>query len=155
MVELLDYLKANGFSNYIASGGGRDFMRPITWEMYGIPSERVIGSSNGIRFEDSDGGGTLVYLAEMDVFDDGPVKPVRIWSRTGRRPILAGGNANGDLPMLKFAGSPDRPALRLLLLHDDAEREADYVGGAEKALEHARAHDWTVVSLKNDWTRVF
>ena len=104
MVELLRYLSANGFTNYIASGGDRDFMRPVTEAIYGIPSERVIGSSVGIRFTEDEDGGTLVYAAEMDVFDDGPIKPVRIWSRVGRHPILAGGNSNGDIPMLRYAG---------------------------------------------------
>jgi len=90
-----------------------------------------------------------------DVFDDGPVKPVRIWSRIGRRPIAAGGNSNGDVPMLRFAGGKGRPALRLLVLHDDPEREFDYVKGAETALEQARADGWTVVSIKDDWVMVF
>jgi len=89
------------------------------------------------------------------VIDDGPVKPIRIWSRTGRRPILAAGNSNGDIEMLRFAGGPDRPSLRLLVLHDDAEREFDYVTGAEKSLEAAKAEGWTVVSMKNDWSTVF
>jgi phosphoglycolate phosphatase-like HAD superfamily hydrolase len=155
MVELLAYLEANGFTSYIASGGDRDFMRPIAKPMYGIPFERVIGSSNALRYEEDDAGGKLVYLAEPDVFDDGPTKPVRIWSRIGRRPLLAAGNANGDLPMLRFAEGPSRLALRLLLLHDDAEREFAYTAGAEKVLEAAAAHDWTVVSVKRDWASVF
>jgi phosphoserine phosphatase len=155
MVELLGYLEANGFVNYIASGGDRDFMRPITQRAYGIPPERVIGSSSGLRYEDSDNGGHVVHLAEPDVFDDGPAKPVRIWSRIGRRPILAAGNSNGDVPMLHFAGAPSRPALRLLVLHDDGEREFDYTAGAELAIEEARAKGWSVVSMKNDWSTVF
>jgi hypothetical protein len=155
MVELLRYLETNGFATFIASAGDRDFMRPITQEMYGIPPERVIGSSTGLQYSDDDGGGTLAYLEQMDVFDDGPAKPVRIWSRIGRRPIFAGGNANGDLPMLRWTGGPSRPALRLLVLHDDAEREFDYTAGAEKSLEHAAANGWTVVSVKNDWATVF
>ena len=114
MVELLRYLETNGFTTYIASGGDRDFMRAITQAIYRIPPERVIGSSNALRYEEGEHGGTLAYLAEPDVFDDGPVKPVRIWSRIGRRPILAVGNSNGDVPMLAFAGGPSRPALRLL-----------------------------------------
>jgi phosphoserine phosphatase len=154
MVELLRYLEANGFTNYIASGGDRDFMRPITSEIYGISSERVIGTSAGLRYQDDDTGGTIVYEASMDVFDDGPTKPVRIWSRIGRRPIVAGGNSNGDIPMLRYAGGP-RPGLRLLVLHDDAEREFDYVAGAEKSLDMAKAQDWTVISMKNDWATVF
>ena len=155
MVELLGYLEANGFTNYIASGGDRDFMRPVTEEIYGIPAERVIGSSNALRYLEDEHGGTITYAAEPDVFDDGPVKPVRIWSRIGRRPILAGGNSNGDIPMLRYAGGKGRPGLRLLVLHDDADREFDYTAGAEKSLEVAAAEDWTVVSVKNDWNTVF
>jgi hypothetical protein len=155
MIELLGFLEANGFTNYIASGGDRDFMRPITDEVYRIPPERVIGSSNALRYLEDEDGGTITYAAEPDVFDDGPIKPIRIWSRTGRRPIVAGGNSNGDIPMLQYAGGKDRPALRLLVLHDDADREFDYTAGAEKSLETAAARGWTVVSIKNDWKTVF
>jgi phosphoserine phosphatase len=155
MVELLRFLEQHGFTCYIASGGSRDFMRAITHEIYGIPPERVVGSSNGLRYTDDDRGGALVYLAEPDVFDDGPTKPVRIWSRVGRRPIVAGGNSNGDIPMLRFAGGTERPALRLLVAHDDPEREFDYVKGAERALAQAEADGWTVVSVNRDWSRVF
>ena len=155
MVELLRYLEANGFTNFIASGGDRDFMRTVTNDIYGIPPERVVGSSNALRYADGPDGGSIVYQAQPDVFDDGPVKPVRIWSRIGRRPILAFGNSNGDIQMLQFTGGKDRPALRLLLLHDDKEREFDYIGGAEKSLELATAQSWTVVSIKNDWKEVF
>jgi len=155
MVELLQYLESNGFTSYIASGGDRDFMRPVTWKMYGIPSERVIGSSNALAWADDDGGGAITYQATPDFFDDGPVKPVRIWSRVGRRPILAGGNSNGDIPMLRYAGGDGRPALRMLLLHDDDEREFAYTSGAEESLEAAKAQGWTVVSIKNDWATVF
>ena len=109
MVELLRYLEANGFTTYIASGGDRDFMRPVTADIYGIPAERVIGSSAGLRYQEDDSGGTLVYQAEMDVFDDGPMKPVRIWSRVGRRPVIAGGNSNGDIPMLQYAAASRAP----------------------------------------------
>jgi phosphoserine phosphatase len=155
MVELLRYLETNGFTCFIASGGDRDFMRPVTQAIYGIPAHRVIGSSNALRYEPDEHGGSIVYLAEPDVFDDGPVKPVRIWSRIGRRPILAAGNSNGDLPMLRFVGGPSRPGLRLLVLHDDPDREFDYVAGAERALEEAKAQGWTVVSIKRDWATVF
>jgi phosphoglycolate phosphatase-like HAD superfamily hydrolase len=155
MIDLLSYLRENGFTSYIASGGDRDFMRPVTEAIYGIPSEHVIGSSNALRYLDDEHGGTVAYAAEMDVLDDGPVKPVRIWSRIGRRPILAGGNSNGDIPMLRYAGGRSLPALRLLLLHDDAEREFDYTTGAEKSLERAAAEGWTVVSIRNDWETVF
>jgi hypothetical protein len=155
MVELLHYLKANGFANYIASGGGRDFMRPISDEMYGIPRDRVIGSSTALEYVADDGGGTILRKPEADVLDDGPAKPVRIWSRLGRRPLIAAGNSNGDMPMLRFAGSQSRPSLRLLVLHDDAQREFNYTAGAEQALEAARREQWTVVSIKNDWSAVF
>ncbi len=154
MVELLRYLEANGFTTYIASGGDRDFMRPVAGEIYAIPPERVIGSSNALRYEPGDDGGSIVYLAEPDIFDDGPVKPVRIWSRIGRRPAFAGGNSNGDIPMLRFA-SGKGPGFGLLVLHDDAEREFDYVTGAEDSLEQAKALGWTVVSVKDDWKTVF
>ena len=155
LIELLRYLEANGFSTFIASGGDRDFMRPITEEMYGIPAERVIGSSNALSYQENEHGGTLVYLAQPDVFDDGPIKPVRIWSRIGRRPTVAGGNSNGDIPMLSYAGGPSRSALRLLILHDDPEREFAYTAGAETSLERASADGWTVVSIKRDWATVF
>jgi phosphoserine phosphatase len=155
MIELLRYLEANEFTTFIASGGDRDFMRPVTEEIYGIPSERVIGSSTALRYQEDESGGSLVYSAELDFFDDGPAKPVRIWSRVGRRPILAGGNSNGDIPMLRYAGGPSRPALRLLVLHDDPEREFDYTSGAEKSLELAADQGWTVISMKRDWATIF
>jgi phosphoserine phosphatase len=155
MVELLEYLEANGFANYIASGGGRDFMRPISQEVYGVPRHRVIGSSTSLAYEQDGHGGRIVRKPELDVLDDGPAKPVRIWSRVGRRPLLAAGNSNGDLPMLQFAERAGRPGLRLLVLHDDPAREFDYTTGAEQALQVARSNGWTVVSVNGDWATVF
>ena len=155
MVELLAYLEVNGFSNYIASGGGRDFMRPISQEVYGIPRERVIGSASALAYTNDDRGGTITHKAEADYLDDGPQKPIRIWSRTGRRPLLAAGNSNGDVAMLQFTKHADKPTLRLLILHDDDKREFDYISGAEQALEQAGEDGWTVVSVKNDWAAVF
>jgi phosphoserine phosphatase len=146
MVELVRYLEANGFTCYIVSGGGRDFMRPITGKLYGIPPERVVGSSVGLDYRD----GHLFTTSQPEFLDDGPMKPVRLWSRIGRRPILAAGNSNGDIEMLEFTGG-----MRLLVLHDDAEREFAYTAGAEKALGQAATDDWTVVSMRNDWTCVF
>ncbi|WP_319450613.1 MULTISPECIES: HAD family hydrolase [unclassified Mycobacterium] len=146
MVELLRYLEANGFTNYIVSGGGRDFMRPITGPLYGVPPERVVGSSVGLVYRD----GQIYTTDKPEFLDDGPIKPVRLWSRIGRRPILAAGNSNGDIEMLEFTDG-----LRLLVLHDDAAREFDYVAGAEKSLEEAKAKSWTVVSMRDDWTTVF
>ncbi|MGA7055207.1 MAG: HAD family hydrolase [Mycobacterium sp.] len=153
MVELLRYLEANEFTNYIVSGGGRDFMRPVVAGMYGLPPERVIGSSVGLDFKD----GQLLTTSRPEFLDDGPIKPVRIWGRTGRRPILAAGNSNGDIQMLQYtqASEPPRPSLCLLVRHDDAHREFDYVAGAEKALDEAAAKGWTVVSVRNDWATVF
>jgi phosphoserine phosphatase len=155
MVELLRYLEANGFATYIASGGDRDFMRPVAEDMYGIPPERIIGSALGITYSSAGGQSLLLYKGAMDFFDDGPEKPIRIWSRIGRRPILAFGNSNGDVPMLEFAATSSTPSLRLLLLHDDPDREFDYTAGAERALETASRQNWTVVSIKNDWNTVF
>ncbi|MGV0718847.1 HAD family hydrolase [Mycolicibacterium sp. XJ662] len=146
MVDLLRYLEANGFTCYIVSGGGRDFMRPVTTQMYDIPPERVIGSSVGLDFVDGD----LRTTSRPEFLDDGPVKPVRIWGRVGRRPILAAGNSNGDIEMLQYTNG-----LRLLVRHDDADREFDYTAGAEKALDHAARDGWTVVSMRNDWVNVF
>ena len=155
MVELLRYLETHGFTPYIASGGDRDFMRPIAGHIYGIPPERIIGSSQALDFQERDDGNDVLYKSEMEFFDDGPTKPVRIWSRIGRRPVVAGGNSNGDIQMLRFANHPRHPALRLLLLHDDAEREFDYTAGAEDALARAAEKGWTVISIKDDWSRVF
>jgi phosphoglycolate phosphatase-like HAD superfamily hydrolase len=155
MVELLRYLDANGFSNYIASGGGRDFMRPISQEVYGIARERVIGSTATLEYTGTATGGVITHGAGVDYLDDGLQKPIRIWSRTGRRPILAAGNSNGDIEMLEFTYHRDNPLLRLLVLHDDSEREFDYTSGAEQALEAAGNNGWTIVSMKNDWATVF
>jgi phosphoglycolate phosphatase-like HAD superfamily hydrolase len=146
MVELLRYLEDNGFTNYIVSGGGRDFMRPVTGQLYGIPPERVVGSSVGLDYRD----GNLFTTSQPEFLDDGPMKPVRLWSRIGRRPILAAGNANGDIEMLEFTRG-----LRLLVLHDDGDREFDYTAGAEKSLDRAATDGWTVVSMRNDWATVF
>jgi phosphoglycolate phosphatase-like HAD superfamily hydrolase len=146
MIELLRYLEANGFTCYIVSGGGRDFMRPVTGPLYGIPPERVVGSSVGLIYRDS----SLFTTAQPEFLDDGPMKPVRLWSRIGRRPILAAGNSNGDIEMLEFTSG-----MRLLVLHDDADREFDYTAGAEKSLEQAAKDGWTVVSIRNDWATVF
>ena len=151
MVELLRYLEHHGFTNYIASGGGRDFMRPVTTRMYGIPPERVIGSSVGLDFAD----GHLTTTSTPEFLDDGPVKPVRIWGRVGRRPIMAAGNSNGDIAMLHYATAGRGPSLALLLRHDDGEREFDYLGGAEKSLDVASARGWLVTSMRDDWMTVF
>ena len=151
MVELLRYLEVNGFTNFIVSGGGRDFIRPVTGMLYGIPPERVVGSSVGLKYSD----GNLFTTAQPEFFDEGPVKPVRLWSRIGRRPTVAAGNSNGDIEMLEYTDTPATPSLQLLILHDDADREFAYTAGSEKALEMAEQNGWTVVSMRNDWTTVF
>ncbi len=155
MVELLGFLRTNGFANYIASGGGRDFMRPISDEVYGIPREGVIGSAVALAYTPDEHGGAITRQLAADYLDDGPEKPVHIWTRTGRRPVLAAGNSNGDIEMLDFTQHRDKPSLRLLVLHDDAEREFDYVSGSERALERAADSGWTVVSIKRDWAEMF
>ena len=108
-------------------------------------------AAHALAYTSDDRGGTITHKPEADYLDDGPQKPIRIWSRTGRRPLLAAGNSNGDMPMLEFTQHADKPTLRLLVLHDDAEREFDYTTGAEQALERAGDDGWTVVSIKNDW----
>ncbi|UYO97297.1 haloacid dehalogenase-like hydrolase [Microbacterium sp. M28] len=151
MVELVRYLEANGFTAYIVSGGERDFMRPMTVANYGIPAERVIGTGLGLTYDEE--ANVVRYAPKLAYFDDGPEKPVRIWMRTGRRPILAAGNSNGDVPMLRYAqGSPR--SLALLVHHDDDTDRGDipYDNGAEKALA---ADDLTVISVRDDWSQVF
>jgi phosphoserine phosphatase len=155
MLELIRFLGASGFAVYLATGGGRDFLRPFTEGLYGIPRERVIGSSVGLKYRDGHDVASLVHASEIDIFDDGPTKPVRIWSRIGRRPILAAGNSNGDIPMLHFCAHPSRPSLALLLDHDDETREYAYRAGAEDALQRAAREHWTVVSMSREWTTVF
>jgi phosphoserine phosphatase len=152
MVELLRYLEMNGFTCYIVSGGERDFMRPMTMSNYGIPPERVVGSAVGLEYVD----GEVRYGSSLSFFDDGPEKPVRIWTRIGRRPILAGGNSNGDIPMLDYVqGHP--LSLSLLIHHDDdtGRGDAPYDKGAETALSSAGERNYTVVSVKDDWATVF
>ena len=155
MVELLRYLEHHhGFTCYIVSGGERDFMRPMTQANYGIPPERVVGSAFGLVWDDA--AATVRYSSSLAFFDDGPEKPIRIWTRIGRRPLLVGGNSNGDTAMMDFARSGDRPGLALLIHHDDPDRgDIPYDAGAEKALAAADDCGYTVVSVKDDWSTVF
>ncbi len=155
MIELLRYLEANDFITYIVSGGGRDFMRAISEDLYSIPRERVVGSSAALEFRDGPDGSSIVLKPALDIIDDGPEKPIRMWNRTGRRPLIAGGNSNGDIELLRFAHHASRPSLGLLIHHDDAEREFAYDAGAEKALAQATTDGWTVVSMRHDWTSIF
>ncbi|MEZ5990530.1 MAG: HAD family hydrolase [Planctomycetota bacterium] len=162
MLELLRYLRANGFKTYIVSGGGIDFMRVFAEKVYGIPPEQVIGSRLGARFELRDGVPTIVKTEDDPFIDDGPGKPVGIYRHIGRRPILAAGNSDGDLQMLQYAtmATGDRPALGLLVHHTDAAREwaydrASHVGKLDKALDEAAGRGWLVVDMKQDWKRVW
>ena len=156
MVELLGYLEANGFSNYIASGGGRDFMRPISQDVYGIPRERVIGSSAGARVhqrrarrhDHPQAGGRLPRRRPAEA--DPHLEPHRPPAAAGRRQLQRRHPDARTSP-----STPTSRTLRLLVLHDDAEREFAYTAGAEQALEQAARDGWTVVSVKNDWATVF
>lgn len=155
MVELLRYLESHGFSCYIVSGGDRDFMRPMTQDYFGIPPERVIGSAVGMAY---DGHANQVrYSSTFSFMDDGPEKPIRIWSRIGRRHLIAVGNSNGDLPMLRFAHTAARPGLSLLVHHDDDTGRGDipYDKGAAEVLAAASDGTITLISVKNDWTEIF
>ncbi len=160
MLELLAYLRANGFKTFIVSGGGIEFMRPWTEKVYGIPPEQVIGSSIKTKFELRDGKPALVRLPELNFMDDGPGKPVGIQMHVGRRPIAAFGNSDGDLPMLQWTAGGDGARLCLYVHHTDAEREWAYdrqssIGRLDKGLDEALAKGWTVVDMKNDWKTIY
>jgi len=166
MVELLGYLKANGFTNYIVSGGGIEFMRPWTGKIYGIPPEQVVGSSVKTKFEMRDGKPVLVRLPELNFNDDKGGKPVGINQHIGRRPLAAFGNSNGDKEMLEYTQGGGDVRFMLLVLHDDAAREYAYgpalglpdvkLGAFTQGLyDQAKKDGWTVVSMKNDWKQIF
>ena len=160
MLELLAYLRANGFKTFIVSGGGIDFMRVFSDRVYGIPPEQVIGSSGKLSFELRDGKPQLMKLPELDFNDDKVGKPVAIQMHIGRHPIAAFGNSDGDLQMLEWARQGAGVRFALIVHHTDAEREWAYdrnssVGKLDKALDAAEAEGWTVVDMKNDWKRVF
>jgi phosphoglycolate phosphatase-like HAD superfamily hydrolase len=160
MLELLAYLRENGFKTYIVSGGGIEFMRPWSQRVYGIPPEQVIGSSVKTKFDLRDGKPVLVRLPEINFVDDGPGKPVGIQMHIGRRPIAAFGNSDGDHQMLQWTAAGEGPRFMLLVHHTDAEREWAYdrqspIGQLDKALDEAQRRGWTVVDMKKDWKRVF
>jgi phosphoserine phosphatase len=160
MLELLAYLRANGFKTFIVSGGGVEFMRPWTKRVYGIPPEQVIGSAGKLRLEAQDGKPVLIKMPEVELIDDKEGKPVAIQSRIGVRPIAAFGNSDGDLQMLEWTAAGDGARFALLVHHDDAKREfaydrADKLQKLDKAWNEATARGWTVVSMKNDWATVF
>lgn len=159
-LELIDYLQANGFKVFIVSGGGIDLIRSFAEEVYRVPRDQVVGSSVKTSFEVRDGVGVLVKQAEIDSFDDREVKPHNIGLHIGRRPVLAIGNSDGDLAMLRYAKTGPGPRLALLIHHDDAEREFAYdrefrVSPLAEALDKADQYGIQVVSMKDDWATVF
>jgi phosphoserine phosphatase len=159
-VELLSYLRDNGFKTYIVSGGGVDMMRAFAEEAYGIARENVIGSSMKLRFEINEGRAHLMKVGELNSFDDREAKPANIGLHIGRRPLLAFGNSDGDLAMMRYTKAGTGPRLALLLHHDDGEREYAYdrefkLSPLSEALENAAEYGITLVSMKQDWNVVF
>jgi phosphoserine phosphatase len=160
MLELLAYLRANDFRTYIVSGGGIEFVRTFSEERYAIPPEQVIGSSIVTKFEIREGRPVLVREPKLDFIDDHEGKPVGINKFIGRRPIAAFGNSDGDFQMLEWVTAGQGPRFGLIIHHDDAEREFAYdrasaAGKLDRGLDEASKRGWTVVSIKNDWKRVF
>lgn len=160
MLELLAYLRANGFKTYIVSGGGIEFMRPWAERVYGIPPEQVVGSSGGLKYELRDGKPVLVKLPEAVLIDDKEGKPVGIQRHIGRRPIAAFGNSDGDLQMLQWTAAGSGPRFCLYVHHTDAVREWAYdrtshIGKLDKGLDEAKTRNWTVVDMKADWNEMF
>ena len=160
MLEVLAYLRANGFKTFIVSGGGIEFMRPWAEEVYGIPPEQVVGSSIKTRFEMRNGKPVLVRLPELNFINDKDGKPIGINSHIGRRPIAAFGNSDGDLQMLQWTAAGEGPRFALYVHHTDAEREWAYdrsssIGRLDKGLDEAQARTWTIVDMKRDWKVIY
>lgn len=160
MIEVLEFLQANGFKTYIVSGGGIDFMRPWTEEVYGIPSEQVIGSSGKVKFEMKDGNPVLIKLPEINFIDDKEGKPVAIHQHIGKKPVVAFGNSDGDLQMLQYTASNTRKNLLVFIHHTDSLREWAYdreshIGRFDKGLDEAIVKGWTVVDMKKDWKVIY
>jgi hypothetical protein len=160
MLEVLSYLREHGYKTYIVSGGGIEFMRPWTEAVYGIPPEQVIGSSIKTKFVMDNGAPSLLRLPELNFIDDKDGKPIAINQHIGRRPIAAFGNSDGDLQMLQWTDAGKGKNFALYVHHDDAKREWAYdhpssIGQLDKGLTEAADKGWTVVSIKNDWKRVF
>jgi len=160
MVELLAYLRANGFRTYIVSADSVEFIRAISQSMYGVPPEDVIGSTVRYQYGLTNGTATLTRLAQVDTLNDGAIKPQAIQAVTGRRPLMAFGNADSDLPMLEWTTSGDGPRFAALLHHTDAQREYAYdqtarSGKLDKGLQEANVKGWLLIDMKDDWRRVF
>ena len=160
MLELLGYLRENGFTTYIVSGGGIEFMRPWADEVYGVLPAQVVGSSIKTKFEMIGGKPTLMRLPEVNFVDDGPGKPVGINQHIGQRPIAAFGNSDGDLEMLQWTTAGDGARLGMIVHHTDAEREYAYdrnssFGHLDKAMDLAPSEGWVLIDMKNDWKQIF
>ena len=160
MLELLAYLRANGFKTFIVSGGGNEFMRAFAEQVYGVPPEQVVGSSGKLKFELVDGKPVLLKLPALDFVDDKEGKPIGIQTQIGRRPIAAFGNSDGDLQMLQWTGAGSGPRFCLYVHHTDAAREyaydrTDALARLDKGLDEAAAKGWTVVDMKNDWKTIY
>jgi phosphoglycolate phosphatase-like HAD superfamily hydrolase len=160
MLELLTYLRANDFKTYIVSGGGIDFMRALVTEVYGIPSEQIIGSTVKTEFDYNNGNPVMRRLAELDFNDDKEGKPVNINKFIGKKPVFAAGNSDGDLQMLQWAASNKYKSLMLYVHHTDSIREWAYdrdshIGKFDKGLDQAKADNWTLVDMKNDWKIIY
>jgi len=160
MLELLAYLRSNGFKTFIVSGGGIEFMRPWVEKVYGVPPEQVIGSSIRVKYEVREGKPALVRLPAINFIDDKAGKPVGIHYHIGRRPIAAFGNSDGDFQMLEWTTSGPGARLGLIVHHTDAEREYAYdrkshIGRLDRGLDEAGQRRWTVVDMKRDWKRIY
>ena len=160
MIELLAYLRANGFKTFIVSGGGIDFMRAFAENVYGIPPEQVIGSTGKLKYELRDGKPVLVKLPALEFVDDKEGKPIAIQRNIGRRPIAAFGNSDGDLQMLQWTCAGNGARLCVYIHHTDAAREWAYdrtssIGRLDKGLDEASAKGWTVMDMKKDWKIIF
>ena len=159
MLELLGFLRANGFKTFIVSGGGVDFMRAFSEKVYGIPSDQVIGSVGELKFELRDNKPVLIKLPALNYFDDKEGKPIAIYRQTGSRPLAAFGNSDGDLQMLQWTAGGNGARYCLFVRHTDAEREWAYdqspMGKLEKGLDEASARGWTVVDMKKDWNVIY
>lgn len=160
MIELLAYLRENGFKTFIVSGGGVEFMRPWTQKVYGIPPEQVIGSQGKLALETRGGVPVLVKLPQVELVDDRAGKPIGIQKHIGRRPLAAFGNSDGDLEMLQWTAAAPGPRFVLIVRHTDGEREWAYdrtssIGRLDKAWDEASARGWTIVDMRRDWKRVY
>ncbi len=160
MLEVLAYLRANGFKTFIVSGGGIEFMRPWAEKVYGVPPEQVIGSSIKTKYEVVDGKPAIIRLPELNFIDDKAGKPVGIHQHIGRRPIFAAGNSDGDFQMLEWTTSGKGARFGMIIHHTDAEREFAYdreshIGKLDRGLDEAGKRGWTLVSMKNDWRAVY